>query len=163
MSLQLLDMEAEVKDGQMVIKMRANALVEEFFKTEGMGDINTSEKWVAPNGEGIQFYQKMVTLGDKVNKGNYTIIDNFGAALLERTGDGKYKLNVAPLRSVGVSRAPRGGSSRDFGGITFVVQGVIAMEDLQRYLDAVSDWLRVFYSSYLMRTSLRGSVSVDVE
>lgn len=127
--------------------------IEEFFKKAAQKIsrrefIETSEKWLDEEGQGLEFYKKNEKLSSKVEQYS-NVMDNFGNGLM----DGN-RINLALLRIVGISEE---------GGKTIKTEDLLGHEEANSYIQGLADWTVQFYQNHLRDHSISASITLELE
>lgn len=166
----ILDIVKEKQDIFLKINI-VDKTIEEYFRKIAIMEhganekdfIQTSEKWVDREGNGLKFYKNNKELqanilktidgkynsGEGDNKRSLYITNDFGSSLYDKNG----RLNIAILRAVGAS-SPQ--------GLTLKTTELIPWEECRTFIEQLAAFLKEFYKAFLKKSEGKFKIQIEV-
>jgi hypothetical protein len=133
--------------GKIYISLKIPSEIEEFFKGNAGGETQVSEAWFSKGG-GVPFYKQPKELDKKLVELDSYIFSDYGSGLIK--GD---KINVAVLRSVGVSKGIKI-HSEGFSGFTNA--------ELQDYVKRLGMYIKTLWESNVSTTKIKSVITFEL-
>jgi hypothetical protein len=133
--------------GEIFISLKIPSEIEEFFKTTSNGDVQQSEAWFQKD-KGVMFYKQPAELEKKLLEIDDYVFSSYGFGLMKNG-----KINVAILRSVGVSK-----------GIKIHSKGFESFSnaDLQDYVRKLGLYIKILWESNVSTTRIKSVITFEI-
>ena len=160
----IITLEAEKEGTDLILKVKIDEKIEEFYKKLSNNVEVISGRWHDKNEVGLKFYKinpAITKMYDVLNGNNSRVgtdtdydrrpiqneyFDDFGSGLLHNGMP-----NLALLRIKGASN-----------GITFMVNELVSYEELKEYINRLAERTKHLYSEFIVKSKVKAKITFEV-